>query len=152
MPVEISDQRAVAHGYEVVCQMESDLDKASTLAATLATVAETLDDRPARIVQRLAWEIESVIATAEDKRGALFHTLHPNLVHRHLSTPGVLYATLKNEDSGKITPLYLHTHLAIDHEIAQQLRTAKTARATAQLEAKRRKWHAQLDKASTPHA
>jgi hypothetical protein len=61
--------------------------------------------------------------------------------------PRVRYATCINEDTGEITPLYLHTHEQIDDEIDQRVRLDKRAgcRNFERHKATRTKFHALLD-------
>ncbi|WGR95179.1 hypothetical protein MTX26_04375 [Bradyrhizobium sp. ISRA443] len=54
----------------------------------------------------------------------------------------VRFATYRNDETGETTPLYLHSHEAIDAEIDQRIR-ADVSRA-AQHEATRAKWHSEF--------
>lgn len=57
--------------------------------------------------------------------------------------PRVHYATLRNEDTGEITPLYLYSHAEVDAEIDQRIRLDRGQNA-AHHNAKRAAFHQQL--------
>lgn len=59
-------------------------------------------------------------------------------------SPRVHFATFTCEDSGKTTPLYLHTHAEIDVEIDGLLCRDSDKKEIAKLESRRSRFHAML--------
>jgi hypothetical protein len=62
----------------IVCDMEDDVQTVMDYATALALIAETLGDTHGRVVQRLAWGIKQHQEKVEERRGLLFHAMHPN--------------------------------------------------------------------------
>lgn len=66
---------------------------------------------------------------------------------KHQTMPGVHYATLTNEETGEVIPLYLHSRGEIDAEIEQRIRSEPHRRPAH--EATRAKWRTMLAPAET---
>ena len=64
--------------FNLISDMENDLEDALQFARTIAIMTETMDDDMGVPVQRVAWEIANRIQSAKEKRGKLFHLNHPN--------------------------------------------------------------------------
>jgi len=69
----------VAPVFDVVTEMEDDLEAATSFCAAIALITETMNDSHASApIQRLAWEIKNRVALAEEKRCKLFKLTHPD--------------------------------------------------------------------------
>jgi len=74
--------------YEIVCDMEGDVDALRDFALGIALLSESMGDH-ATIVQRLAWEIQGRVDALEENRGKLLDGLHPNRGHfERVGRPG----------------------------------------------------------------
>lgn len=71
----------IQRAFHVVCDMEDDVQAIEQFAHTLAIMAETFDDEGLGLaVQRVAWTIKARACSIEERRGNLFHSLHPGKV------------------------------------------------------------------------
>lgn len=64
--------------FRVIGDMEDPIEAIRAILASLAMMAETMDDDEGTPVQRLAWLARDQCAALESLRGDLFKLFHPN--------------------------------------------------------------------------
>jgi hypothetical protein len=68
--------------FDIVADMEGDLDAINDFAHAVELICGSMDDQTvACALQRLAWEIKGRAEALEADRGKLFRALHPNRAH-----------------------------------------------------------------------
>jgi len=75
------DRGLCDQAYDLVCDMETDLSLAERFALAITMLAETIGAEDGLVFQAVAGEIIDRCRKVEERRGQLFHLLHPNRDH-----------------------------------------------------------------------
>jgi hypothetical protein len=67
--------------FDLVCEMEEDLQRVGNLARALMMMGGYLDEDDAAPIAEVAWHIRDHARALESRRDALFRLLRPNSTH-----------------------------------------------------------------------